>query len=290
MVVPATVSQPPDVSGGVDTQRARLNLRPGSQVTGGPASPAPFRWPLRADVNDRAGPGSGQVGCPRLRQIRRGLVHDRSTPAVHDRSTRTRRRALPARSRHLADDAPTMQHPTPIRALLVATAALAIGLGADPDQRGRRRGSGARQRAHRRGPRGAPGAVRRRRRAHHREAQHRRHPGHRRRARRRWPHRVSDRGGVPDRAQVLEGRVVGIGVVLDQRSSAPLIISVIDGSPASRAGLRAGDIIAAVDDHETARLPLDELAERVRGDPGTDGAPGRRAAWPGRAQHHQHPP
>jgi carboxyl-terminal processing protease len=70
--------------------------------------------------------------------------------------------------------------------------------------------------------------------------------------------------------QVLQGRVAGIGVVLDQRSSAPVIISVLDGSPASRAGLRAGDIIASVDDHETARLPLGELAERVRGDPGTE--------------------
>jgi carboxyl-terminal processing protease len=69
--------------------------------------------------------------------------------------------------------------------------------------------------------------------------------------------------------EVLQGRVAGIGVVLDQRSSAPIIISVVDGSPAARAGLRAGDIIVAVDGTETARLPLDELGHRVRGDPGT---------------------
>ncbi len=68
---------------------------------------------------------------------------------------------------------------------------------------------------------------------------------------------------------VLKGRVVGIGVVLDQRSSAPLVISVLDGSPAARAGLRAGDIIASVDEVETARLPLGELADLVRGEPGT---------------------
>lgn len=67
----------------------------------------------------------------------------------------------------------------------------------------------------------------------------------------------------------LAGRVLGIGVVLDQRSQAPVVISVIDGSPADHAGLRAGDVIAAVDDVETERLGLDDLAELVRGQPGT---------------------
>jgi carboxyl-terminal processing protease len=69
--------------------------------------------------------------------------------------------------------------------------------------------------------------------------------------------------------EVLRGRVVGIGIVLDQRSSAPRVISVVDGSPAARAGLRAGDIVASVDDVETARIPLGDLADLVRGEPGT---------------------
>jgi carboxyl-terminal processing protease len=67
----------------------------------------------------------------------------------------------------------------------------------------------------------------------------------------------------------LDGRVVGIGVVLDQRARSPAILSVIDGSPADRSGLRAGDIIATIDGAETARLPLEALADLVRGDPGT---------------------
>ncbi|HZW00152.1 MAG TPA: S41 family peptidase [Candidatus Deferrimicrobium sp.] len=67
----------------------------------------------------------------------------------------------------------------------------------------------------------------------------------------------------------LDGRVLGIGVVLDQRARAPLVISVIDGSPADRAGVRAGDIIASVDDVETSRLPLDDLAGLVRGTAGS---------------------
>ena len=68
---------------------------------------------------------------------------------------------------------------------------------------------------------------------------------------------------------VLQGRVAGIGVVVDERSGAPVVISVVDGSPADRQGLQAGDIIATVDDVETARLPEGELAELVRGKPGT---------------------
>ncbi len=69
--------------------------------------------------------------------------------------------------------------------------------------------------------------------------------------------------------EVLQGRVAGIGVVLDGRSAAPLIIAVVDGSPADRAGLRAGDIIATVGGIETARLPRGELADHIRGEPGT---------------------
>ncbi len=67
----------------------------------------------------------------------------------------------------------------------------------------------------------------------------------------------------------LDGRVLGIGVVLDQRSRAPLVISVIDGSPADRAGLRAGDVISSVDDTEASRLPIDDIADLVRGAAGS---------------------
>jgi carboxyl-terminal processing protease len=67
----------------------------------------------------------------------------------------------------------------------------------------------------------------------------------------------------------LDGRVMGIGVILDQRASAPLVISVIDGSPADRAGLRTGDLIVEVDGLSTLRLPDDALGPLVRGEAGT---------------------
>jgi carboxyl-terminal processing protease len=57
--------------------------------------------------------------------------------------------------------------------------------------------------------------------------------------------------------------------VLDQRSSAPLVIAVLDGSPADRSGLRAGDIVASIDGVETSRLPMATLGELVRGPVGS---------------------
>jgi carboxyl-terminal processing protease len=90
---------------------------------------------------------------------------------------------------------------------------------------------------------------------------------------------------TPDEVQAeqdaLQGRLVGIGVMIDQRSGVPAVISVIDGSPADRAGVLVGDVIVAVDGVSTERSPADEIVRLVRGEAGTsvqlrlrrDGAP-----------------
>jgi len=67
----------------------------------------------------------------------------------------------------------------------------------------------------------------------------------------------------------LDGTVIGIGVTVDARAEGPLIISVLDGSPADKAGLRAGDRIVAVDGVRTDRASSDELVRRVRGEAGS---------------------
>jgi carboxyl-terminal processing protease len=64
----------------------------------------------------------------------------------------------------------------------------------------------------------------------------------------------------------LDGRVIGIGVVVDQRVGSPEIISVVDGSPADVAGLRAGDVIVSVEGSDTSRLSVDDIADLVRGE------------------------
>ena len=63
----------------------------------------------------------------------------------------------------------------------------------------------------------------------------------------------------------LSGRVSGIGIMVDTRAGIPLVISVFDGSPADRAGLRAGDLITSVDGAD------DRAADR-----GPDHRPGAR--------------
>jgi carboxyl-terminal processing protease len=67
----------------------------------------------------------------------------------------------------------------------------------------------------------------------------------------------------------LSGRISGIGIMVDTRAGQPLIISVFGGSPADKAGLRAGDLITSVDGQPTERLTVDEVIKRVRGDAGT---------------------
>ena len=68
---------------------------------------------------------------------------------------------------------------------------------------------------------------------------------------------------------LLDSRVVGIGVRFDQRGGSSRIISVVDGSPADQARLRAGDVIAGVDGTDINRLSADDLVEALRGDVGT---------------------
>lgn len=78
---------------------------------------------------------------------------------------------------------------------------------------------------------------------------------------------------TPDEAQAeqnaLDQNVVGIGVLLGQRDNQTIVASVVPGSPAQQAGLKAGDIIAAVDGQDVTGLAPDELAAKVRGDAGT---------------------
>jgi carboxyl-terminal processing protease len=69
--------------------------------------------------------------------------------------------------------------------------------------------------------------------------------------------------------QSLGGTVVGIGVLLGERGGGPVIVSVISGGPASRAGLRSGDLILDVDGTDVSRLEPDEVAPQIRGKAGT---------------------
>lgn len=67
----------------------------------------------------------------------------------------------------------------------------------------------------------------------------------------------------------IEGNFVGLGVELRADRGALLIVHVISGSPAERAGIRDGDRITAVDGQSTAELSTDEAAALLTGAEGT---------------------
>lgn len=69
--------------------------------------------------------------------------------------------------------------------------------------------------------------------------------------------------------QELSGEVTGIGAEIGVRASQPTIIRVITGSPAEKAGVKAGDIIQSVNDESIQGQTTDQVATKIRGTAGT---------------------
>jgi carboxyl-terminal processing protease len=67
----------------------------------------------------------------------------------------------------------------------------------------------------------------------------------------------------------IEGNFVGLGVELKADAGTLLIVHVIPGSPAERAGIRDGDRIVADDGRETAEMSTDEAASLLTGPEGS---------------------
>jgi carboxyl-terminal processing protease len=68
----------------------------------------------------------------------------------------------------------------------------------------------------------------------------------------------------------ISGKFSGIGAQLGVEDSLPVIIAPFDGSPADKAGIKAGDIILSVNGEDVTTLPLNEIVDRIRGPEGTD--------------------
>lgn len=66
-----------------------------------------------------------------------------------------------------------------------------------------------------------------------------------------------------------QGSFFGIGVIIGIRGGKVTVITPIPGTPAYKLGMRAGDIIEAVDGQPTQDMGLDEVARRLRGPEGT---------------------
>jgi len=66
-----------------------------------------------------------------------------------------------------------------------------------------------------------------------------------------------------------KGEFGGIGIVITVRDGALTVISPIEGTPAYKAGIKAGDIILKVNDELTKEMMLWEAVKKMRGHKGT---------------------
>jgi carboxyl-terminal processing protease len=67
----------------------------------------------------------------------------------------------------------------------------------------------------------------------------------------------------------IEGEFDGVGMTVDTVKRGLLVVSVFDGSPAKRAGIRPEDVITQVDGKSIAGTPLDIATARIKGKAGT---------------------
>ena len=66
-----------------------------------------------------------------------------------------------------------------------------------------------------------------------------------------------------------KGQFGGVGIEVTQEDGLIKVISPIDGTPASRAGIKSGDRIGAIDGNPIAGLALNEAIDKMRGPAGS---------------------
>ncbi|HKJ32299.1 MAG TPA: S41 family peptidase [Balneolales bacterium] len=68
---------------------------------------------------------------------------------------------------------------------------------------------------------------------------------------------------------ITRGKYAGVGLEVGARGGNLVVIAPLDGYPAYRKGVKAGDIILQVNDHKVTDLSPEELQNQLRGEPGT---------------------
>ena len=66
-----------------------------------------------------------------------------------------------------------------------------------------------------------------------------------------------------------KGSFYGLGILVTKRNDQVTVITPIEGTPAARLGIRAGDVISDVEGTSTDDMPLDDVVKRLKGPKGT---------------------
>jgi carboxyl-terminal processing protease len=66
-----------------------------------------------------------------------------------------------------------------------------------------------------------------------------------------------------------KGSFYGLGILVTKRNDQVTVITPLEGTPAARLGIRAGDVISDVEGTATEDLSLDEVVKRLKGPKGT---------------------
>jgi carboxyl-terminal processing protease len=69
--------------------------------------------------------------------------------------------------------------------------------------------------------------------------------------------------------EMTEGKYEGLGMVIAKRNEMIIVISPIEGTPAYRMGLKAGDQIVQIDDKPTEGMTTEDASKLMRGERGT---------------------
>ncbi len=68
----------------------------------------------------------------------------------------------------------------------------------------------------------------------------------------------------------INGSFGGVGMEVGMKDGNISVIAPLEGTPAKKAGIRAGDIIVAIDDKPTSGISVDKAVKMIRGEKGTE--------------------